>query len=82
MKSRSKIFMMIYMKKSRKVILTALLLIVAASFTQAQVGVGTATPDASARFQVDANLSTQARGFLPSRLTTAERNAITSLLQV
>ncbi len=69
---------MIYMKKSRIAILTTLWLLVAASLTQAQVGVGTATPDASARFQVDANLSTQARGFLPPRLTTAERNAITS----
>jgi uncharacterized protein (TIGR02145 family) len=67
-----------YMHTSRKSFLISLLFLVAVTFTQAQVGVGTTSPHASARFQVDANLSTQARGFLPPRLTIAERNAITS----
>jgi uncharacterized protein (TIGR02145 family) len=74
MKSRSKIFMMIYMKKSRKVILTALLLFIVATFTQAQVGVGTSSPHASAKLEV----SSTTKGFLPPRMTTTERNAITS----
>jgi len=34
----------------------------------AQVGVGTASVDASARFQVDAHSSTNAKGFLPPRV--------------
>ena len=67
-----------YMHTSKKSFLISFLLLVTVTFTQAQVGVGTTSPHASARFQVDANLSTQARGFLPPRLTIAERNAITS----
>ena len=40
--------------------------------TQAQVGIGTATPAASAQLDV----SSTTRGFLPPRMTTAERNLI------
>lgn len=38
------------------------------SLTFAQVGIGTLNPDASARLQVDANSSTNAKGFLPPRV--------------
>lgn len=51
-----------------------LLLLVAATFTQAQVGVGTSSPHASAKLEV----SSTSQGFLPPRMTTAERNAISS----
>ncbi len=40
----------------------------------ANVGVGTSTPDASARFDV----SSTTQGFLPPRMTTTQRNAIPS----
>ena len=46
--------------------------------TQAQVGIGTSTPDASARLQVDANASTNAKGFLPPRVTATERTGVVS----
>jgi len=38
------------------------------------VGINTTTPDASAKLQVDSTTS----GFLPPRMTNAERNAIAS----
>ena len=66
--------MMIYMKKSRKAILTFLLLFVATAFTQAQVGVGTTSPHASAKLEV----SSTNQGFLPPRMTAAQRTAITT----
>jgi uncharacterized protein (TIGR02145 family) len=62
------------MCKSRITILTALLLFIVATFTQAQVGVGTSSPHASAKLEV----SSTTKGFLPPRMTTTERNAITS----
>jgi uncharacterized protein (TIGR02145 family) len=74
MKSISKTLVLKYMNKSRKVILTALLLLVAATFTQAQVGVGTSSPDSSAKLEI----SSTTKGFLPPRMTTTQRNAITS----
>jgi hypothetical protein len=46
--------------------------------TQAQIGIGTSTPDASARLQVDANASTNAKGFLPPRVTATERTGVVS----
>jgi hypothetical protein len=46
--------------------------------TKAQVGIGTTTPDASARLQVDANASTNAKGFLPPRVTASEKAGIVS----
>lgn len=46
--------------------------------TQAQIGIGTSTPDASARLQVDANASTNAKGFLPPRVTATERAGVVS----
>jgi len=62
------------MYTSIKSILTSLLLLVAVTFTQAQVGVGTSSPHASAKLEV----SSTTKGFLPPRMTTTERNAITS----
>jgi hypothetical protein len=47
-------------------------------FLFAQVGVGTTTPHASARLQIDASASGNAKGFLPPRVTGTERNAISS----
>jgi uncharacterized protein (TIGR02145 family) len=72
--SRSKTRIVNYMNKSRKVILTALLLSVAATFTQAQVGIGTSSPDSSAKLEI----SSTTKGFLPPRMTTTQRNAISS----
>ena len=49
------------------------------SFTyisMAQVGIGTSTPDSSARLQIDANAATNAKGFLLPRVTATEKNSI------
>ncbi len=43
-----------------------------ASFTFAQVGINTETPDASSALHIDSTTG----GLLPPRLTTAERDAI------
>lgn len=56
----------------KKLLYTLLLCLPTSVF--AQVGMGTTSPDASA--QLDVTSST--RGFLPPRLTTAQRNAITN----
>lgn len=42
------------------------------------MGIGTTSPNASARPQVDANPSTNAKGFLSPRSTATERGAITA----
>jgi uncharacterized protein (TIGR02145 family) len=63
-----------YMNSSRKSILTGLLLLVAVVFTQAQVGVGTSSPHTSAKLEV----SSTNQGFLPPRMTTVQRNAISN----
>ena len=47
------------------------------STTHAQVGIGTTTPDASAAFEIQ---STD-KGFLPPRMTTAQRDAISNLAE-
>ena len=44
----------------------------------AQVGIGTSSPDASARLQIDANAATNAKGFLLPRVTATEKNSIVS----
>ena len=62
------------MYTSRKSILIGLLLLVSVTFTHAQVGVGTVTPHASAQLDV----SSTTKGLLPPRMTTAQRNAITT----
>lgn len=62
------------MNTSKKSFLTSLLLLVTVTFTQAQVGVGTTTPHASAKLEV----SSTTQGFLPPRMTTAQRNTISS----
>lgn len=56
----------------------ATLLLFLTSFTQAQVAIGTSNPNTSARLQVDANASTNAKGFLPPRVTSTERGNITT----
>jgi hypothetical protein len=62
------------MYASKKSILIGFLLILAANFTQAQVGVGTTSPAASAQLDV----SSTTKGFLPPRMTTLQRNAISN----
>jgi uncharacterized protein (TIGR02145 family) len=57
------------MHTSKKSILISLLLLVASTFTQAQVGVGTTSPVASAKLEI---VSTT-QGFLPPRMTSAQR---------
>jgi len=44
----------------------------------AQVGIGTSTPDSSARLQIDANAATNAKGFLLPRVTAAQKVGIVS----
>jgi uncharacterized protein (TIGR02145 family) len=57
-----------------KVISTSLLLFVGLTICNAQVGIGTSTPNASAQLDV----SSTSKGFLPPRLTAAQRDAISS----
>jgi len=62
------------MYTSKKSILIGLLFLVTVAFTQAQVGVGTSTPHASAKLEV----SSTTQGFLPPRMTSTQRGAILS----
>ena len=62
----------------KKSIYVFCLLIIVTTSTKAQVGIGTSTPDASARLQIDANAATNAKGFLLPRLTATEKNSIVS----
>jgi uncharacterized protein (TIGR02145 family) len=55
-------------------ILSVLSLIVSVCCQAQNVGIGTATPASSAQLEVNSN----ARGFLPPRLTNVQRNGITS----
>jgi hypothetical protein len=57
-----------------KTILLVTLAFIGLSQMNAQVGIGTTTPDASSILDVDAT----DKGFLPPRMNTAERNAIAS----
>lgn len=52
----------------------ATLFLLASPFVQAQVGVGTAIPHASAQLE----MSSVTKGFLPPRMTSAQRDAISS----
>jgi uncharacterized protein (TIGR02145 family) len=63
-----------YMHTSRKSFLISFLLLVTVTFTQAQVGVGTTSPVASAKLEI----ASTTQGFLPPRMTTAQRDAIVS----
>ena len=57
-----------------KSIFATCFLLLATTLLQAQVGVGTSTPAASAKLEV----SSTTQGFLPPRMTTTERDAIAS----
>ena len=57
-----------------KNIFTLLAAVLLTATTQAQVGVGTTTPDASAALDI----TSTTKGLLPPRMTTGERNLITS----
>jgi hypothetical protein len=57
-----------------KSIFATCLLLLAFTLLQAQVGVGTSTPAASAKLEI----SSTTQGFLPPRMTTAQRNNISS----
>jgi hypothetical protein len=46
--------------------------------TKAQVGIGTSSPDYSARLQIDANAATNAKGFLLPRVTATQKGGIVS----
>ena len=59
--------------KQFKHLLLAFLLITTVSL-QAQVGIGTATPDASAQLDVSSTI----KGFLPPRMDSTKRNSIAS----
>jgi hypothetical protein len=49
-------------------------LLCATSLTQAQIGIGTASPNAASQLEV----SSTSKGFLPPRMTAAQRNAIST----
>jgi len=57
---------------TRKLFLSALVVLLFSGISNAQVGIGTNTPSPSVQFEV---FSTE-RGFLPPRLTTAQRDLI------
>ena len=59
---------------SFKFFLANLFIFLLCGISFAQVGIGTTTPDASAELDV----TSTTKGFLPSRMTTTQRNAITS----
>jgi Flp pilus assembly pilin Flp len=46
----------------------------ATTFTQAQIGIGTSSPNAASQLEV----SSTSKGFLPPRMTAAQRNAIST----
>jgi hypothetical protein len=64
------------MRTIKPSIYTLTLLVGVFSLAHAQVGIGTTSPNASARLQIDASPSTNAKGFLPPRVTASERSAI------
>jgi hypothetical protein len=49
-------------------------LLCATTFTQAQIGIGTSSPNAASQLEV----SSTSKGFLPPRMTAAQRNAIST----
>ena len=57
-----------------KKIILSIVLLLAVYVTQAQVGIGTASPAASSQLEV----TSTTKGFLPPRMTTAQRDAISS----
>ncbi|MCX6190622.1 MAG: hypothetical protein NTW54_13700 [Bacteroidetes bacterium] len=57
-----------------KKIILSMALLLAGYVTQAQVGIGTASPAASSQLEV----TSTTKGFLPPRMTTAQRDAISS----
>lgn len=65
------------MKDYAKFIFANFLLLLANTFISAQVGIGTSSPASSAKLEI---LSTS-QGFLPPRMTFAQRNAIASPAQ-
>jgi hypothetical protein len=62
------------MKTSLKAIIATFLLIIISNYTQAQVGIGTTSPDGSAKLDI----SSTSKGLLPPRMSYAQRNAISS----
>jgi len=62
------------MNYSAKLFFSSCMFFIATTFLQAQVGVGTNSPHASAKLEV---VSTT-KGFLPPRMTTAQRNSISN----
>lgn len=58
----------------KKILLSGFLLFLFSLLTEAQVGIGTSTPAASAQLDV----SSISKGFLPPRMSTTQRNAIAS----
>ena len=62
------------MKKTIEAIVAACLLLLATTFAEAQVGIGTATPDSKAALEVQSTT----KGFLPPRMNNTQRDAIAS----
>ena len=60
--------------KPTNILFTLILLLATALASHAQVGIGTSSPNASAELDV----SSTTRGFLPPRMTTTQRHAISS----
>lgn len=62
------------MKSLKSIFIGGVLVMFAPFFSQAQVGVGTSSPTATAQLEV----SSTTKGFLPPRMTTGQRDAIGS----
>lgn len=60
----------------QKTILLLALAFLGLNITNAQVGIGTTSPDASAALDVDVTSLTEKKGFLPPRMTETERDGI------
>lgn len=68
-------------KKQQKIFIISVILITGL-YGQSQVSIGTTSPEASARFQIDANAATNAKGFLPPRVALMAVNDVSPFISI